>query len=377
MVPIFALGAHAKTKSCQKNIIARTAECFIKKNIHTLKAPGGIIGVVYKNALLIKYPFGYATLETKKPVTSETLFRLFSISKTFGGLALALLKDQRLLTYDDPIETYLPEGKNLRFEKSDKPVTIRHLITHTSGLAQGHGDEMQSKLLQKALQEMNDQKNPSSKNVLEWLKVDARLSFEPGTDYQYSNLGFIVTGALIEKIAQQAPELFVKEKILKPLGMKNTVFHENDPNQNIRSYGYNITPNGTFEKINDNYATGFYILVGGAYSNLEDLAAYIKFLLGNKTCIPISPKSLQEIFTPIFAKSPHGVAWEVKDNKKLGTRSVFHSGGCWGYNAALALDPNHKVGIIVLTNSGGTKPKYKDAETIALSLLEALQEALI
>ena len=151
--------------------------------------PGVAYGLVADGKLIYKGNIGYTDFEKKIPVTSSSLFRIASMSKSFATMAILKLRDDRKLNLDDPAYLYIPELKNLKYPTVDAPhITIRHLMTHGAGFPEDNpwGDR---------------QLADTDKDLLELIRKQLSFSNTPGIAYEYSNLGFALQGMIITKVS--------------------------------------------------------------------------------------------------------------------------------------------------------------------------------
>ena len=174
--------------------------------------PGVAYGFVVDGKLVHKGNFGYTDIEKKIPVTSSSLFRIASMSKSFTAMAILKLRDEGKLNLDDPAYLYIPELKNLKYPTADAPhITIRHLLTHGAGFPEDNpwGDR---------------QLADTDKELMEFLINKSSFSNPPGIAYEYSNLGFALLGKIITKVSGKRYQDYIKKNIWEPLGMKTTTY---------------------------------------------------------------------------------------------------------------------------------------------------------
>jgi CubicO group peptidase (beta-lactamase class C family) len=218
LLPIAQLSASAGDESPLPRSIASALKPFVDN--HTLA--GAVTLVASKDKVLSIDTVGYADIAAKSLMGADTLFWIASESKPITATVLMMLVDEGKLQLDDPVEKYLPEFKDLMLVGPDKqlkkpshPITIREILTHTSGMA------FQS-----------EQERPT----LDVLSVrDAARSYakmplqsEPGTKWQYSNAGINTAGRIIEVVSGMPYEVFLEKRLLAPLGMKDTTFWPNE-----------------------------------------------------------------------------------------------------------------------------------------------------
>jgi CubicO group peptidase (beta-lactamase class C family) len=254
---------------------------------------------------------GLANKETKEPNRLDTKFNLGSINKTFTQIAINQLIEQGKLGWEDKLGKFLPDYPN---DEAKEKVTVKHLVEMQSGIGDFFGAKYQA--------------TPKSKirTINDYLPLFAseRLAFEPGNKRAYSNGGYIVLGAIIEKVTGQSYYDYVREHIFKPAGMTNTDSFFSDAKTSNLAEGYRRNEQG--ERVNNvdtRPARGS--SAGGGYSTVEDLLKFSSALLGNKL--------LSAVTTRRIVGGGLGVA-----------------GGAPGINSELEIDPASGYTIVVMGN---------------------------
>jgi len=277
---------------------------------------------IYKNA----FGIAEATSDRKLNVTSD--FYLASVSKQFTAMCIMLLKEQGKLDYDDTLDDYFPE-----FPDYAKSVTVKHMLTHTSGIANHYNLGIYKPGL-------------TNQEVYETLIKQENLNFNPGEKYEYSNGGYVMLALITEKVSGMPMHKFMDLYIFKPLDMsRSLVYHAATPNIENRAVGY--TDTGEL----DDYViltTG----AGGLFSSVEDLYKWDQALYSEKL---VSKATLEEAFTPTILNngevSNYGYGWSITENDHK--KSVSHSGSLSGYRTYIRRNLYDKSGYIILTNDGG------------------------
>jgi CubicO group peptidase (beta-lactamase class C family) len=177
-------------------------------------SPGLALAVVRGGKVVHSKGYGQANLEYGVPITPSTVFHAASLSKQFTAFAIQLLAQEGKLSLDDPARKYLPE---LQVEATP-PITIRHLLHHTSGLRD------QWDLLTLAGLRMDD--GITDNDIQGLLFAQKHLNFAPGQDFLYSNSGYSLLGLIVRRVSGQSLAAFTQERIFTPLGMKHTRFQE-------------------------------------------------------------------------------------------------------------------------------------------------------
>lgn len=283
--------------------------------------------------------------EMDQPIAmkEDTIFDLASISKIFTATAAMVLYEKGLFKLDDPVAKYIPE-----FAANGKQnVTIRQLLTHTSGFVSW------IPLYTKG----------SSRDERLQLVFGQPLKNPPGTNYEYSDLNMITLGALVERLSGQRQDIFVKEHITGPLGMKDTMY--NPPvslKKRIAATEFQATPNRglVWGEVHDENAWSLDGVAGhaGVFSTAEDLAKLAHIFINNgeyggKSILnPETIKLLLENQNEKFPGDDHGLGWELgqgwyMDALSEGTYSFGHTGYT---GTSIVVSPNNKTIAILLTN---------------------------
>ena len=302
----------------------------------TVKADefSGVVLLAKNGKPVFQKAYGLASKEFNVPNRIDTRFNLGSINKIFTRVAIGQLIEKGKLSFDDTIIKHLPDYPN---RQAAEKVTVQHLLTMTSGIGDFFGgkfDAMAKDRLRK-----NGDFLP--------LFASEPLAFEPGSKRQYSNGGYIVLGAIIEKVSGQDYYEYVREHVFKIAGMENTDSYEADsPVQNL-AVGYTRNGAGNRGRRNNFYtrpARGS--SAGGGYSTVEDLLRFSVALENNKL---LSPEFTDWMFT---GKLPQRSTDKAADaGKRAGGRGGFgFAGGAPGINATVEIDSDSGYTAIVMSN---------------------------
>lgn len=340
--------------------------------------PGVAYGLVVDGKLVYKGNIGYTDIEKKIPVTSSSLFRIASMSKSFTCMAILKLRDEGKLNLDDPAYLYIPELKNLKYPTADAPhITIRHLMTHAAGFPEDNpwGDR---------------QLADNDKDLMDLIKNGTSFSNVPGIGYEYSNLGFALLGYIVKNVSGQSYQQYINEKIFKPLGMMNTKWEYAEVPASQLAHGYRRQNEQWIEEalLHD----GSWGATGGLITSIEDFSKYIALHLSawpprseneNNENVVLKRSSLREMhqpgtisgFNPNF-KYPNGrtcgivtaycfgLGW-LRDceNRIL----VGHSGGLPGFGSQWRMLPDYGIGVVAFANL-----TYAGMGTVNLQVLDTL-----
>ncbi len=307
-----------------KQVIAKIDEYM--KAVLRVDGFSGTILVARNGKPVVSRGYGMANIELNVPNTPESIFRLGSVTKQFTGMAISMLQERGKLSVDDPMCKYLTDCPD-----AWKPITIKHLLTHTSGITNytGFPDFAKTTIMPITTAEMADR-----------LKKEP-LEFTPGEKMAYSNSGYYLLGAIVEKASGKKYADFLQENIFTPLGMKQTGY--DDPLRIImnRAAGYQKQAgkfiNASYMDMSVPYAAG------SLYSTIGDLLIWDQALYTEQL---VSQKSLDEIFTP--SKWNYGYGWGI--GKKFDHRSISHGGGIYGFATDISRYPDDRVTVVVLSN---------------------------
>jgi len=287
----------------------------------------GVVLVARHGQVLLQKAWGLANRENGKPVTLDTRFRLGSMNKMFTAVATLQLVEAGKLALDDPIGKYLPDYPN---KDVASKVTVRHLLTHTGGTGDIFGPDFEKNRL--TLREHSD-----------YLKLygSRGLTHEPGAEFRYSNYGFVLLGALIEKVTGTSYYDYVRSHIFKPAGMSSTdSLTEADAVPN-RSTGY-MKNDGKWVPNTDTLPWRG-TAAGGGYSTAGDLLRFAQALESGKL---ISKASLAAATTPY--KEHYGYGFGIQGEGPL--RGYGHGGGAPGMNGELRIFPQLGYVVVSLSN---------------------------
>lgn len=301
--------------------------------LHQQAMFNGTVLIAEKGKTIYKKAFGLANIQTNEALKTTSAFNLASISKQFMTMMVMMLQEKGKLRYDDKVQQYLPD-----FPYDN--ITIRHLLTHTSGLPE---------YFDLALQYNNTLDTLTNDKMLQLL-IDhkPKLQFVPGAKWEYCNTGYLLLASVIEKTSGMAIANFFKEQITKPLGLNDTyIYTLTMPSfpQN-RVYGFQ-RKNGR-NVLNDLIRLDGVVGDGNVYSSVEDLLKWDQALYTTKL---VSTSSLQEAFTPVKLNDGttynYGFGWFIENNGKL----LSHTGGWVGFLNEIVRDIEKKQTMIMLTNS--------------------------
>ncbi len=303
----------------------------------------GSVLVAKGGKVVFQKGYGFANAEHRVPNTPETKFRLGSITKQFTATAILILQDRGKLNVQDPINKYLADAP-----KTWDGVTIHHLLTHTSGVPSYTEDPEYGKSMAK----------PETVASMIARFQGKPLDFAPGETFHYSNSGYFLLGAIIEKVAGTSYEAFLKEAIFEPLGMKDTGYDHAETVLPGRASGYDRRGedivHAPYLDMNQPYAAG------SLYSTVGDLFLWDRALDAGK---PLTKDAMTAMFTPFKDKYAYGWFVETRD----GRTRVGHGGGINGFTTDFQRYPEDDTCVVVLTNVQPANPGKVAQDLAAIS----------
>ena len=319
-------------------------------------SPGAALAIIKDGKIIYKRGYGMANLEHNIPITTTSVFRIGSTSKQFTASCIAILALQGKISLDDDIRKYIPE-----LPQYQKPITIRHLVHHTSGI--------RDYLTLSSIAALPDDHFFTPEDSLELLSRQKGFNFLPGEEHLYSNSGYLLLGVIVERASGKSLNDFAQTHIFEPLGMKNTHFHD-DHTMVVknRADGYSPTKKGfridmtTLDHVGD----------GGVFTTVEDLflwdQAFYSYKLG---------KELMELIqTPGMLNNGEKLdyAFGLGVNEYKGLKRVSHGGGFVGFRAQMARFPEQKFTVVCLANLGTIDPSRLCLQVADIYLADKLEK---
>jgi D-alanyl-D-alanine carboxypeptidase len=295
--------------------------------------PGAAIIVRKDGRTIFRKGYGMADLELGVPVEPDMVFRLGSITKQFTAVSVLMLAAQGKLSLGDEITKYLPDVPT-----GGKAITIEHLLTHTSGIKSYTNMEEWLPMWRKDM----------TPGEIIALSKGKPLEFDPGTRWNYNNTGYVILGALIEKISGETYEGFVNAHIFAPLGMKHSHYGNVEPVIPRRVPGYQKGKDGfvnaPYLSMTQPYAAGSLI------SSVDDMAVWNEAVFSGRL---VGKEWLDKAFTPFRLangeSTGYGYGWFVA--KDRGHLSIEHGGGIPGFTSYEMAFPADGLFICILTNA--------------------------
>lgn len=328
----------------------------IEKRMRALRIPGVSIGVVHEGQALFA-GFGITSLDNPLAVTPATLFQCGSITKTVVATALMRLEEQGLLSLDAPVRAVLPDLK-LRDPDVAERVTLRHLLTHTSGWLGdyfndfGFGDDANARLVAEMA------------TLPQWTPL--------GQIWSYNNIGFALAGRVAEVVTGKPIETVLREQVLDPLKMTQTVFFPTEVMTRRFATGHNINGNGVttatpWEIGRANHAAG------GLTTTVLDLIRYAQCHIadgrtpdGQQLISRPSARAMRQPFIKATSRYDMGLTWWLGTLGREKEQFIHHGGATNGFMAHLRIVPGRRFAIAILTNSDNGSQLHEPISQLAL-----------
>jgi CubicO group peptidase (beta-lactamase class C family) len=312
---------------------------------YTGDVPGASVIVVRADRVVLRHAYGVANLESHEAATPSTHYRLASVTKQFTAAAVLTLAEQHKLTLDDPVRRWLPS-----LPPAADGITIKHLLTHTSGLIDY--EDVMPEGLTKQLRDAD---------VLRLLEKQTTTYFAPGSQYKYSNSGYALLALIVEAASGKSFADYLHDTLFVPFAMPTSVAHDEELSAVIeRAYGY--SRDGAGWKRTDQSLTSAVLGDGGIYTSADELVSWIYALERGR----FAEASLPKVETGT-AGVQYGYGWRISQHG--GRRVVSHTGESIGFRNAIVRFPDEHMAIIILTNRNEGEP-YDIAMKIADMLLE-------
>lgn len=328
--------AQSKNNGINSNISRSIDE--ILQSYDSIGSPGASVLVYEKGKVIYANGYGIKNGTTGEKVTSSTCFRLASLTKQFTAMCILQLYQQGKLSLDSPANKYLDS-----MPAYTHSITIRNLLTHTSGLVD-YEDLIPASQTRQVL----------DRDCLRLMHATNGLYFTPGSAYRYSNTGYALLALIVQRVSGEDFAGYLRRHIFQPLGMNSTIaLEEGKSRVKNRALGHSRSDNGW--KITDQSLTSAVLGDGGIYTNVLDYSRWISALLNNK----LITDSLQQIAwqrAKLNNGSPvnYGFGWHIDEIR--GNFQPHHSGSSIGFRNHILLFPEQQRAIVLLTNRDEANP---------------------
>jgi D-alanyl-D-alanine carboxypeptidase len=331
------------------DVAVAAVDAVVEAELEQTGQPGLTLGVTDRDGTLAVRTYGFAELESRRPVTADTLFEIGSIGKSFTAVAILQLVDEGRIHLDAPVDRYL------RWLTLPQPVTIAHLLSHTAGLAAGVDGTPEA-----AFQV--------------WSLRDLPMRSAPGERFHYSNVGYKALGLVLEAVEGRPYPDVLRDRVLEPLGMSATEPAITHDIKARLAVGYEYLHDDRVGHPGARLAPATWLQTetadGSIASTAEDMCAFVRLLLrgGEGLLSEQSFAAMSSRRAQMGETAWYGFGLVTRDLE--GRRFIGHGGGMVGYLAGLQADPEAGVGAIVLQNGMSARPV-----TLARTAIEILRGA--
>lgn len=347
-IPLVAKDNDNQALKLETDKVSSSAE--IEQKVVELMKKGDIPGlslvIVNNDKPVYMKSFGYADMEKKIPVTTDTLFELGSVSKAFTALAVLQLEKKGLLKLDDPVTKYL-DWFSASYNGKNYEITIRQVLHQTSGIPFNSIALIPESSADDALQQ-------TVRNL-----KGIKLARVPGKAFEYATINYDIIGAIIEKVTHMGYEEYITKNVLQPLELTHTRVGTNK-NDSLMAKGYKISffkPRPYDAPVyRGNYPAGYIV------SNARDMGRWLQYHMGLLDTGNDIRELMEKSHQPDKSVSPspntfvsYGMGWMVNE---FGNRLIEHGGANPNFSTHIAFRPEEKIGVVVLTNSWNNYTQY-------------------
>lgn len=308
----------------------------------------GVVLVARDGRALFRGAYGMANLDQSIPNRPDTQFHIASLTKSFTAAAILRLAEQGKLKLDDQLAAHFAETP-----KSWPPITLRHLLQHSSGLPDY--ENLLGGIRSDRYRSLRSQ--PDHLIKLRAMAFASELEFEPGAKFSYSNTGYLLLGYLVEQLSGQSFGDFVRQQFLEPLGLRASgQAHFSKPLAKL-ALSYRLKPDRQYAEVLRGFKPDSGMLVpapamrmetpngaGGMYATADDLRTWIDALVYGSA---LKDDQRKAMFTP--GEATYGLGWFIQTEDKR--KSIFHTGSLPGYRSILATYPEERVTVVLVGNT--------------------------
>lgn len=342
-------------------------ERWIDQQVDFHDIPGLSVAVVYDQEIVWSKGFGYSDLEQGTPASPATVYRMGSVTKVFTSTAIMLLRDHGKLRLDDPVSMYLPWFR-IKSSFQDAPeITIRHLLTHTSGLPR-----------EADVPYWTDHVFPTREQLVEVVPTQEAVA-PPETTYHYSNLGMALLGEVVAEVSGRSWAEYLRTEIFEPLGMSSTSGAPGETLMKRRATPYMLMGPDGARDIFDYYDAGAIGPAANLVSTVEDISRFASLQFsdgpaeGARILKGSTLREMQRVHWvyPSFSGG-RGLGFSV--SHRNGKDFVGHGGWIGGNRSSLLMVPEEKIAVIAVINADDRSPylfSRQAYEVLGSAILEA------
>lgn len=337
------------------NSIIQSVDILIRET-YAVSEPGAAVILVHDGKIVFRKGQGVANLELLVPIDPTMVFRLGSITKQFTAVAILMLAEEGRLALHDPLSKHLPD-----YPTYGLPITIDHLLTHTSGIRSYTNLPDWPSLWGREF---------SVDELIAYFK-DQPMQFDPGTQWVYNNSGYVLLGAIIEKVSGHTYEQFIQQRIFAPLRMHHSFYDNATRILPGRVAGYERGPEGFMNARHISMTQPY--SAGALASTIDDMVLWDLSLYTGQL---LSEESLQRAFTPYQladgTSTDYGYGWRISHYE--GHRLMEHEGHINGFKSHVIRMPEDRIFAAVLSNNGGVDPEDLTFRIAALAIGKPYRE---
>lgn len=316
--------------------------------------PGGVFLIARNGKVIYEKAFGKSNMELNVDMTTENVFQIGSMTKQFTAVAILILEGQGKLNVNDPISTFIPDYP------SGNIITIKHLLTHTSGIKDFTKMKTISEIAQKEM---------SPKAMVDFFKNEPAV-FNPGEKFEYNNSGYVVLGYIVELASGTTYADFIQKNIFEKAGMNNSHYASDRKVILNRAYGYHKKSDGFVNKTMINFSVPF--SSGSLMSTVSDM---LKWQQALNQHVLLDSVQLNRAFKKYTLNNneeiAYGFGWHLRDINGVATRE--HGGSVFGFKSMGVYIPDEDIYVIGLSNCDCHSPTEVTKE-IARETLQHLKD---
>ena len=342
-------------------------DALVRAQMSEAPVPGVAVGIVQGGALVDLLSFGHSDIESGSVPNERSVARVASVTKTFTATAIMQMRDASLLALDDPLLLYIPEFTIAQAVAGPlEGVTIRRMLTHHSGLSTEHPDL-----------DWDVPEFPTHEHLMDSLEK-IQVVIPQDSQWKYSNLAYALLGEVVSRLSGKSYTDYVHDEIIGPVGLANTAFDLSPEQEKLKMTGYSPAKPGElgFRVAPNGHLRGF-TSAGQLHSNIEDLAKWIGFQLGEGPSSVLSQASRKEMHRPNYVGDDWSwgqcLGWRAL---RVGERVYLnHGGALHGFSTSVVFNATARTGVITFVNMWPTGLPSDLALKIAKIVIDGAAEA--
>ena len=333
-----ALGWLSVQAADHQEVIEKVREAAYRE-IREGNLTGVSVALVKEGEVIYAGGFGVADKRKKTAAEGDTVYRVASISKLFNALAIMRAQERGILNIDEPVNKYVEQFQPINPFPHAVPITLRHLLSHRSGMFR-----------ESPVGSYFDPNEPALAKMVESLNSCA-LVHPPGVKTKYSNSGVGLSGYALELASGKDYATYVYHEVLKPLGMTRSAFLPSGDLKKRLATGYMLVaqPDGSFKEIEAPVFQFGMLPAANIYTSARELAMLATYLAGGTNLL--KPETLEQMATPQFTKETNGFGLGFNIGSTRGQKTVSHMGEVYGFTSSFYAIPSKKIGAVVLSNN--------------------------